>query len=168
MFSLPGEWALTANTRAMHISYWSAVGRHDFSLEIDDKRIRTRHSHGRKIMNRRTLTTMVLFGLAVAAFPQVGFAQVDPFIGTWQINLAKAKYNPGPPPKSLTVNIQGDGQNRKVATVGIGSEGNPFASVTELAEDGKPHPVTGSLIVDADAWTRVDARTVNRLSFRGP
>jgi len=112
-------------------------------------------------MNRRTLTTMVLFGLAVAAFPQVGFAQGDPFIGTWQINLAKAKYNPGPPPKSLTVNIQGDGQNRKVATVGIGSEGNPFASVTELAEDGKPHPVTGSLIVDAEAWTRVDARTVN-------
>jgi hypothetical protein len=112
-------------------------------------------------MNRPTLTTMVLFGLAVAAFPQAGFAQGDPFIGTWQINLAKAKYNPGPPPKSLTVNIQGDGQNRKVATVGIGSEGNPFASVTELAEDGKPHPVIGSLIVDAEAWTRVDARTVN-------
>jgi putative tryptophan/tyrosine transport system substrate-binding protein len=53
-----------------------------------------------------TLTTMALIGLVVAALPQVGFAQSDSFLGTWQLNLAKSKFNPGPPPKSNTVNIQ--------------------------------------------------------------
>jgi hypothetical protein len=62
------------------------------------ERIRAGVHMGRKIMNRRTLTTMVLLGLAVAtAFPQIACAQTDPFLGTWQLNLAKSKYSPGPP-----------------------------------------------------------------------
>jgi hypothetical protein len=45
-------------------------------------------------MNRRTafiLTGMTLLGLAVAALPQVGFAQSSPLIGTWRLNLDKSK-----------------------------------------------------------------------------
>jgi hypothetical protein len=34
----------------------------------------------------------------------------DPFIGTWKLNLAKSKYDPGPAPKSQTVTIAPDGK----------------------------------------------------------
>ena len=115
-------------------------------------------------MNRRTsfmLTSITLLGSAVAAvLPQVGFAQSDPFTGLWQINLAKAKL--AQPPKSQTVNIQGEGQNRKATVVGITAQGNPQAFVfTEVVEDGKPHAVTGNGAIDAQTYTRGDARTIN-------
>ena len=116
-------------------------------------------------MNRRTtvmLTGMTLLGLAMVALPQVGFAQSDPWLGTWQLNLAKSKYSPGPPPKSLAVNWQGEGQNRKITVVGVDAQGNPIVIVmTEAVEDGKPDPVTGSPDYDAHAATRVDAHTRN-------
>jgi len=59
-------------------------------------------------MNRRTrlvLAGITLMGLM--ASPQLGFAQSesDPFLGVWQLNVAKSKYSPGPPPKSQTMYI---------------------------------------------------------------
>jgi hypothetical protein len=118
-------------------------------------------------MNRRTtlmLTGITLLGSAVAAtLPQVGFAQSDPFTGLWQLNLAKSKYSPGPGPKSQTVNIQGEGQNRKLTAVGVNAAGNAAQVIvfSELVEDGKPHSVTGQPQYDAQTYTRVDARTIN-------
>jgi hypothetical protein len=106
------------------------------------------------------LTGTTLLGLAIAASSQASFAQSDPFTGLWQINLAKAKL--GQPPKSQTVNIQGEGQNRKVTVVGVTAQGNPQAFVfAEVVEDGKPHPVTGNGAIDAQAYTRGDVRTIN-------
>jgi hypothetical protein len=50
-------------------------------------------------MKRRTMIILTgVLGLAVAASPQLGFAQSVPWLGTWQLNLAKSKYDPGPPP----------------------------------------------------------------------
>ena len=30
----------------------------------------------------------------------IGWADDDPLLGTWKLNVAKSKYSPGPPPKS--------------------------------------------------------------------
>jgi hypothetical protein len=113
-------------------------------------------------MTRRstlTLTTMALLGLAVAAaLPQIGFAQSDPFVGTWQLNLTKSKYSPGPPPKSNTVNIQAEGQGLKNTFTGIGADGNPTSAVATTVFYGMPHP-SGNPNFDATAVTRVDAYT---------
>jgi hypothetical protein len=109
-----------------------------------------------------TLTGMALLGLAIVALPQPSFAQSDPLAGLWQLNLAKSKYTPGPPPKSQTVYIQGEGQNRKITVAGINAAGNAVSLVySEFVEDGKPHPATGNANVDAQAYTRVDAHTIN-------
>jgi hypothetical protein len=90
-------------------------------------------------MNRRNtlmLTGITVMGLIVALTPG-GFAQSDPLAGLWQLNLAKSEYRPGPPPKSQTVYIQGDGQNRKVAGVGISGAGNAQSFVfSELSKMG--------------------------------
>jgi hypothetical protein len=113
-------------------------------------------------MNRRImLTSIALLVLAVATLPERGLAQSDPLTGIWQLNVAKSKYSPGPGPKSQTLNIQGDGQNRKMTTIGIDAAGNAAqVAVSELVEDGKPHPVTGQAVADAITYTRVDAHTV--------
>jgi hypothetical protein len=73
------------------------------------------------------LTGMTLLGLAIA-IPQTAFAQSDPLLGTWQLNLAKSKYS-APAPKSSTVYFQAEGQNRKGTAVGIDAAGNPTVLV---------------------------------------
>jgi hypothetical protein len=116
---------------------------------------------GRKIMNRRTLTTMVLLGLAVAtALPQIGFAQTDPFPGTWQLNLTKSKYSPGPPRKSSTVTVQAVGQNHKLTGVTTDAEGKQTSVENTRIYYGMSHPVLGNPDYDAGAFTRVDAYTI--------
>ena len=110
---------------------------------------------------------MALLGLAIVALPQSGFTQGNQptralATSVFQLNLAKSKFSPGPPPKSQTVNYQGEGQNRKAAVVTIDAEGNPAASVfMELVQDGKPHPVTGNPAFDAQVGTIVDFYTTN-------
>ena len=80
-------------------------------------------SQGGTIMNRRTtfITGMALLGLAIAV-PQPVFAQSSPFVGTWQLNLAKSKFSPGPA-VSGTLNLQTEGQNLKLTFTGTDANG---------------------------------------------
>jgi hypothetical protein len=113
----------------------------------------------KKIVNRRTLTTMVLLDLVVATvLPRIAFAQTDPFLGTWQLNLAKSKYTPGPPPKSLTVNVQAEGQGLKATTTGVNAEGNPINYTQTPVFDGLPHST-------AESNPNQDAYQANRTSI---
>jgi hypothetical protein len=41
------------------------------------------------------------------------------------VNLAKSKFSPGPPPKNLSHNLQGEGEYRKVTTTSVDARGNP-------------------------------------------
>jgi len=114
-------------------------------------------------MNRRTtclLTAMALLGLAISAFPQPGFAQSSPLIGTWKLNLDKSKYSPGPPPRSGTLTYTQDGQNIRSTAQGIDAQGNCGTAVFMHIYDGQPHPTMGSPDFDASAYTRVDANTL--------
>jgi hypothetical protein len=114
-------------------------------------------------MNRSTklvLTMTALLGLAVAtALPQIGFAQSN-MIGTWKLNLAKSTYNPGPPPKSNTLNIQAEGQGFRVTTEGIGAQGNSTGvNFGFFTTDGKFYPITGVPRYDAFSFKRVNEST---------
>jgi hypothetical protein len=88
--------------------------------------------------------------LAFTAAPQViSFAQSDPFDGTWRLNLAKSEFNFGWPPKALTINVKGEGQNRKATVVGFDAAGNPLTWVFMFIHGSQPHPVTGAPFEDA-------------------
>ena len=103
------------------------------------------------------LIVTMLLGLAI---PQAAFAQQsDPFVGTWQLNLAKSKYSPGPPPRSQTVNNQAEGQGQKVTVTGVAANGNPVSNTITGVFDGVPHPVVGNPNMDAYASTKIDAYT---------
>ena len=43
------------------------------------------------------------------------FAQSDPQVGVWKLNVAKSKYSPGPGPKSATTKIEAVGAGTKVS-----------------------------------------------------
>ena len=116
-------------------------------------------------MNRRSilmLTGLALLGLAFDAMPQAGFAQTDPFLGLWQLNLTKSKFSPAPPPRSQTVTIQGEGRDWNITVAGIDAAGAPIGDAFSQAFDGMSHPLTGTPNpnFDALAATRVDAYTV--------
>jgi hypothetical protein len=94
------------------------------------------------IMNRRT--TLMLTGILVlATFPQVGFAQSNPWIGTWKLDLAKSAFSPGPPPRSQTSTVEAFGQGIRITNDGVDAKGNPAKNVVLLFNDGKSHPITG-------------------------
>ena len=51
------------------------------------------------------------------------FAQSDPQVGVWKLNLAKSKYSPGPPPKSATTKIEAVGAGTKVVVDQVAGDG---------------------------------------------
>src|SRR5215510_10135892 len=89
-----------------------------------------------------------------------GFAQTDPFIGTWKLNLAKSKFSPGPPPKSLTLTHEAVGQGLKITVKVTDAEGKPIDCHHTANYDGKDYPITGDPDVDTFAMKRIDAHTV--------
>lgn len=47
-------------------------------------------------------TVTCLLAVALLGFAVLAQAQTDARIGTWKMNVAKSKYDPGPMPKSVT------------------------------------------------------------------
>ena len=97
----------------------------------------------------------------VLSIPAVLLAADDPFVGTWKLNLAKCKYNPGPPPKSQTYKFEPSGANGvKFTAEGVDARGNRIHREYTANYDGKDNPVTGNPDADSVSLKRVDAYTV--------
>jgi hypothetical protein len=67
----------------------------------------------------------------------------DPMVGTWTLDVAKSKYDPGPLPKSATVVISPEGKGLKIA-VDAEMPSGPMKWGYANARDGKDTPVTGN------------------------
>src|SRR5215467_11876700 len=92
-----------------------------------------------------------------------GFAQTDPFIGTWKLNPAKTKYSLGQPPKSLTVTYEAVGQGYKITVKGTDAEGKPTNWQFTANFDGKDYPVSGNPDQDMTTLKRIDAYNVEMI-----
>ena len=94
---------------------------------------------------------------AVACAP--AFAQNNPAIGTWKLNVEKSTYSPGPAPKSLTRTLEAKGDNVKYSFEGVSAEGTSVAYSFTVAYDGKESAITGSMPGGADTISikRIDA-----------
>ncbi|HXE11669.1 MAG TPA: hypothetical protein VN633_06095 [Bryobacteraceae bacterium] len=100
----------------------------------------------------------VIFLLALASLAAVALVaqsdQTDPFVGTWKLNVAKSKINPGPAPKSETVTITND----KTTVEGVDAEGKSYTwSFTSSAE--KAVPIEG--MENSTVLTKRSGRTVD-------
>jgi hypothetical protein len=73
----------------------------------------------------RLLKFAIFVLAAVVCAP--AFAQTNPAVGTWKLNVEKSKYNPGPAPKSLTRTLETQGDNVKYTFDGVSAEGTGVA-----------------------------------------
>lgn len=105
----------------------------------------------------------VLVGAAVwIAGGQASGQAADPVIGTWTLNVAKSTYNPGPPPKSLTVKIEAAGEGIKSTSDGVAADGSSTHSEYTANYDGKDYPLKGVEDADTVSLKRIDANTAER------
>ena len=96
-------------------------------------------------MKRMFKVVAILFFTLTAA--GMVLAQGDPFVGTWKLDVAKSKYDPGPAPKSQTRTWDASG---KVTVEGINAAGKPVTYGYPIMNDGKDYPTTGSVPNGAD------------------
>ena len=87
----------------------------------------------------------------------------DPRTGTWQLNLAKSIYKPGPPPKSQTVRIEPSGQGERVRSEALNTNGTKVVTEYTAAFDGTDYPLKGSLVANTVSLKRIDVRTTERV-----
>src|SRR5271169_2486286 len=107
----------------------------------------------------------VLQLVAIALLVVVGssplHAQSNPLVGTWKLNVAKSKFDPGPAPKSLTRTVEAQGDGVKYTFDGVSADGKPLAYGFAVKFDGKDNPIMGSMPSGADTISaqRKDANT---------
>ena len=107
-------------------------------------------------MKRRIgIVTLVLVVFAVGS---LALAQDNPFVGTWKLNVAKSKYNPGPAPQSQTRKWDASGM---VMVEGVNAAGKSVSYGYTVNGDGKEYPTMGAVPNTADKITskRIDANT---------
>ena len=83
----------------------------------------------------------------------------DPVIGTWELNLASQKYDPGPAPKSQTRTYEAVGESLKVSIEGVTAEGKETHTDYTGKYDGKDFPVSGNPDADTMSLKRIDDST---------
>ena len=67
-------------------------------------------------------------------------AAADLYLGTWKLDTAKSKYDPGPGPKSLTSVLSVDGDWIVTKTEGVAADGKSTTTSNRYKRDGKDYP----------------------------
>ena len=106
---------------------------------------------------KRRIGLLAALAIVLAA-GSVLLAQSNSFVGTWKLNLASSKYNPGPPPQSQTRTWDASGM---VMVNGVGATGKAFSYGYSVKGDGKDYPTMGAIPNKADkvSTKKIDANT---------
>jgi hypothetical protein len=100
--------------------------------------------------------------IALFVFSTVAWAQQNPFIGTWKLNVAKSNFGTVSPPKSQTRKVEAQGNGAKYTFEGVAADGGKIAYSYSTNYDGKDMPITGvgqANGADTIAITRVNSNT---------
>ena len=109
---------------------------------------------------KRALAYVVVAMFVAMASAQV-FAQANPLLGTWKLNVAKSKYTGTPMPKEMTRTVEADGDSVKYTYAGTAADGSSISYGFTVKYDGKDYPMTGNSPggIDMIAIKRVNANT---------
>ena len=102
-------------------------------------------------------TVLLLLMLCIGA--TLCFA-ADPSLGTWKLNEAKSKIDPGLP-KNVTVVYEAEGNSIKSTVDGFDGKGNPVHSVWTGKFDGKDYPVSGGSAGDTRSYKQINDHTLS-------
>lgn len=93
----------------------------------------------------------------IATFATAAAGQPDPRIGTWELNLAKSTFSPGPPPRRQTLWYKAEGEDLTALLQGLDAADRPIAPDPgnfTIQFDGKEHP-TPHPGYDTSTWKRI-------------
>jgi hypothetical protein len=91
----------------------------------------------------------------------------DPVVGTWQLNLAKSKFSPGPAPKTDTRTYTESADGITMTWTSVAADGKEMVVKSTFKADGKDYPLTGSPNFDALTLKRVDSHTIHSTQKKG-
>lgn len=104
------------------------------------------------MLARTAILLLIVFVISVGLR-----AADDPRIGTWTINLAKSRFNPGPPPRSMTVRFEPWGDSGLKVTIDtVEANGEVTKHHYTANYDGKDYSVSGDPGRDTVALKRID------------
>jgi hypothetical protein len=103
--------------------------------------------------------------LAIPACADIQVRPADPLVGTWILNVARSKFNPGPAPEGITVTYEQTPNGLHVVSV-VTIDGTPTRSEYTAAYDGKDYPIKGVPQVDTVQVRKIDALTSERIDKR--
>jgi len=111
---------------------------------------------------RKRFIVVIASAVAVMVMTAVTRAQSsDPWIGTWNVNLEKSTYSPGPKPTVAgVVKIEAAPNGMKTTIDGTNAQGQKTHTEAVAAFDGKDYPVKGAANPNQTSTIkRIDART---------
>ena len=109
---------------------------------------------------------VVVLTLAVFLAGAVVRLADNPNMGTWKLNEAKSKFNPGSP-KNHTVVYEAAGDSVKVIVDGTDSDGKATHNEWTGKFDGKDYAVTGDATSDVRSYKQVNAHTLSLTARKG-
>lgn len=122
----------------------------------------------------RTITTVVIAGAILfrlpaleAQNPPIPGLDVDPIVGTWDLDLAASTFKPGPPPKSELRVYETEHEGIKATVVTIYADGRKTAFEYVTSYNDVMATVTGSQTSDAIRMRKVDANTSEAVLLLG-
>ena len=86
----------------------------------------------------------------------------DPLHGTWKLDLAKSKFDPGPAPKSITVTFEPAGEGVKVTADAVGADDKATQTSYTGNYDGGLSAHGIKHWSETVSLKRIDARTTER------
>jgi|SRR6266702_3018230 len=98
----------------------------------------------------------LLSGFTVGAMAQN--EHITPFTGTWNLNLAESKFDPGPPFKAFTLTFTPDG-TRKLEL--IGADGKPLKVTLPWSDGREVHVFATEGMEDATATSKIRGNAFN-------
>jgi hypothetical protein len=104
---------------------------------------------------------VLIASLLVFTFPAFARAQNQRFVGTWKVDVAKSKYEPGAAPTNETLRFEPVGDGFKVSLDGVNQQG-PYHSEATGQFDGADVAVVATPARQAKftyAFSRIDDRT---------
>lgn len=105
-------------------------------------------------------TAFVAVLLAAGSAAVVAAPAADPVIGTWQLNVAKSKFSPGPAPTSDTRTYEATDKGTAMTWKSVGADGKEIVAKSTFKADGKDYPLTGIPNFDSLSLKQVDDHTV--------
>ena len=109
---------------------------------------------------KRLLVLAVLAIVSATGSVTIATAPIpNPVIGTWQLNVSKSTFKPGPAYKSQVRTYSPSGQSLTIVIKTVYADGRETTMQTTDRPDGRDYPVTGSPDADSDSHKQVDSNT---------